>query len=350
MINGGFIPGWNSYRLIPWIFPIDAEETGKEHIVLDYFSSLYDTFHSRDTGGCMGLLPGFRIALRFAVINLAFSLYALIVPPLIVPFLRKTTSLAHTESNWIIGTLILVALIVEAPAIYYRMEQIGQKLLARQPDRAGSLIEIPWLFLLVILHAALGVMVMIFAFRSFGFGFHSDEWMFRLFFLAALAREGVIIYFVFTRRVPGRAVPAGRWKQILADAGIFMFNCVAFTATWQVIPPAMNREASLATSLLLFFFSGILFLMFYLPCNLAYLAEDLLLLRGAGQKFLRAAALAVAVISAVGPYSFHGMLSAGNNREEIRQRVERDEAIKKRMMEERLLMEKRMRDKTGPGR
>ncbi|MBP7583001.1 MAG: hypothetical protein KBA61_03135 [Spirochaetes bacterium] len=291
----------------------------------------------------MGFLSGIEIALRFAVLNIAFSVYALIVPPLVLPFLRDTTSRAYTGSNWIIGTMILVALAVEAPALYYRMQVIGQMILARQPKRAGSRIEIPWLFLLVILHAALGVMVTIFAVRSFGFRFRSDEWISNIMFLAALAREGWIIYLLFSRRVPEVAVPIDRLKSILADAGIFLFCCVAFTATWQVIPPAVNREATLASSLLLFFFSVILFLMFYLPCNIAYLVEDLLLLRGKKEIFLRAAALAVAVISAVGPMSFHGMLNARADREELRLRQEKDAALQQRIMEERRLMEERMR-------
>jgi hypothetical protein len=291
----------------------------------------------------MGLLSEFKISLRFAVLNIAFSLYALIVPPLILPFLRETTNITFTGSNYIIGFLILTALAVETPALYYRLGQIGQKLLTRRPKSAGSRIEVPWLFLLVILHAALGVMVTIFAFRSFGLGLHTDEWMFRLFFLAALAREGVIIYFLFSRRVPEQSSPPDKLRSFLADAGIFLFCCVAFTATWQVIPPAVNREASLATSLLLFFFSGILFLMFYLPCNIAYLVEDLLLLRGRKEFFLRGAALAVAVICAVGPMSFHGMLHARADREELHQRQERNDALQKRIVEERRLMEERMR-------
>ena len=117
-----------------------------------------------------------------------------------------------------------------------------------------------------------------------------------------------------------------------------------------MIPPAVNHEASLATSLLIFFFSGILFLMFYLPCNIAYLAEDLLLLRGKKEKFLRAAALAVAVTSAVGPMSFHGMLHAREKREELRIQKERDAALQRRMIEERRLMEERMRGEAGTGR
>ncbi len=179
----------------------------------------------------MGLFSGIEIAARFAILNLAFSLYALIVPPMIVPYLRETANSANAGSNWIIGALTLVALAVEAPALYLRLRLIGRKLLARRPSSAGSRIEVPWLFLLVILHAALGVIAMILAFRSFGFGLHTDEWMFRLFFLAALAREGVIIYLLFTRRVPKEAVPLNQWKSFLADAGIFLFCCVAFTAT-----------------------------------------------------------------------------------------------------------------------
>ena len=298
----------------------------------------------------MGLLSEFKISLRFAILNIAFSLYALVVPPLILPFLRETTNITFTGSNYIIGALIILALSIEAPALYYRLGQIGQKLLSRRPKSAGSSIEIPWLFLLVILHAALGVMLMIFAVRSFGFRFRSDEWVSGVMFLAALAREGVIIYLLFSRRVPEQPEAPNTLKSLLADAGIFLFCCVAFTATWQVIPPAVNREASLTTSLLLFFFSGILFLMFYLPCNIAYLVEDLLLLRGAREKFLRFAALAVVVISTVGPMSFHGVLNADADREVLRQRRERDDALQKRIMEERLLMEQRMREKSGAGR
>ncbi len=75
--------------------------------------------------------------------------------------------------------------------------------------------------------------------------------------------------------------------------------------------------------------------MFYLPCNLAYLVEDLLLLRGKKAKFLRAAALAVAVTCAVGPMSFHGMLHAREKREGLRIQKERDATLQRRMMEER---------------
>jgi len=52
--------------------------------------------------------------------------------------------------------------------------------------------------------------------------------------------------------------------------------------------------------------------------------------------------LAVAVISAVGPMSSHGMLNARAEREEIRLRQEKDAAIQQRMIEERRLMEERM--------
>jgi len=301
-------------------------------------------------GDDMGLFSGIETAVRFAILNLAFSLYALIVPPMIVPFLREVSNRAQHGSNWIIGTLILLALAVEAPALYLRLQMIGQKLLARRPSSAGSLIEVPWLFLLVILHTGLGVSATMFAFQSFGLDFDTNEGLFRIFLLTAIAREGWVIYLLFTRRVPKEAVPLNRWKSILADAGIFLFCCVAFTATWQAIPPAVNREASLAGSLLLFFFSGILFLMFYLPCNIAYLAEDLLLLRGKKEKFLRAAALAVAVTSAVGPMSFHGMLHAREKREELRIQKERDAALQRRMIEERRLMEERMRGNSLEGR
>ncbi len=298
----------------------------------------------------MNLIAESKFSLRFAALNIIFSLYALFIQPLILPFLQDTANRGYTGSNYFAGALILSALAFEAPALYYRLGQIGQRILARRPKSAGTSIEIPYFFLLVILHAGLGVMVMMFAFRSFGFGFHTDEWMFRLFFLLALAREGVIIYLLFSRKVPETPESPNMMKSILADAGILMFTCVTFTATWEVIPPAVNHDASLLMSLVLFFFSGILFLMFYLPCNMAYLVEDLLLLRGARDKFMRITALAVVVISAVGPYSFHGVLHAGSDREALIQRAEMEEAAGKRTMSERILMEKLKHSESRAGR
>jgi len=287
------------------------------------------------------------IPLRFIMMNIAFALYAALVPPLILPFLRETTKNYFMGANPFIGALILVALAVELPALYYRLRQIGQRILSLHPERAGSSMEIPWIIPVALLHTAVGVSATMFAFRSFGLDFDRNEGMLRLFLLTAIARECYVFFLLFTRKVPGKPAPTGRLATFLTDAGLFVFTCVVFTATWQVIPAAVNRDASLGASIALFVVSAILFLMFYLPCNMAAFAEWFVLNSGAWERFLRWASVAVAVASAVGPMSFHGVINARANRGEVQRKVEMNTEMQKRMMEERRLLERQIREGRG---
>jgi len=289
----------------------------------------------------MKLFSGFTLSLRFAIINIVFALYVLFLQPKLVPFLRSTADNTNSGPNPVIGALLLGALLLEVPGLYYRMKQVGNRLLALYPKRAGSLMTVPYIILPVILHTALGVIITIFAFRSFGFGLHTDEWMFRLFFIFALVREGIIIYILYSRKVPVIPVPMRTLTPFITDGILFYFNCIAFTATWEVISKNNGSESSLASAFLYFFFASILFLMFYLPCNLTYLAEDFLMLRGKREVFMRVAALIMVTVSAVGPMAFRDIVHDRSADNELTQIRNRNEEVRKKIIEERRIMEQR---------
>lgn len=283
----------------------------------------------------MKLFSGFTLSLRFAVLNIAFALYVLFFQPMLVPFLRSTADNTSSGSNPVIGALLLAALLLEVPGLYFRMKQVGNRLLELYPRRAGSAMTVPYIILPVILHTALGVIITIFTFRSFGFGFHTDEWMFRLFFSVALVREGIIIYLLYSRKVPVVPFPIRKRTPFITDGILFYFNCIAFTATWEVISKSNSAESSVASAFLYFFFASILFLMFYLPCNLTYLAEDFLMLRGKREVCMRVAALIMVTVSAVGPMAFRDILYDRSSDAELTRIRNRNEEIRKKIIEER---------------
>ena len=289
----------------------------------------------------MKLFSGINLSLRFAVINIVFALYVLFLQPILLPFLKNAADNTVSGSNPVIGALLLGALLLEVPGLYYRMKQIGNRLLSLYPKRAGSAITVPYILLPVILHTALGVIITIYAFHSFGFGFHTDEWMFRLFFIIALVREGIIIYILYSRKIPIQPVPIRKLTPFITDGILFYFNCIAFTATWEVISTGNGAESSITFALLHFFFASILFLMFYLPCNLTYLAEDFLMLRGKRELLIRLTALIMVTISAVGPIAFRDILNDRSADNELIRTRNKNEEVRRKIIEERRIREQR---------
>jgi hypothetical protein len=241
---------------------------------------------------------GFVRSIAFDVL---FCLYVFLVEPLILPELKVYVSQAYTynrPSYWI-AFVIIAAMLCEVPGIYLKFQAIGDKMLKADLGKPGQIITLKWGFIIYLLHTAVGLLVAISAFRSFGLTLHENENLFALLFILYLIWEGIITYLIFTARIPKGPRPHAFIKNTLGEACLFIFGAIAFTATWRINPVQITEVTS--ESVLTIFFASILFLMFYLPCNLATVYDNFLTAHSRKQVLYRIASLMLVVAAALYP-------------------------------------------------
>jgi hypothetical protein len=210
-----------------------------------------------------------------------------------LPELKNYSNYAYNRSTLWIGLIILSALAAEVPGVYLKFKSIGNRMLNDGIGKPGEIITLKGAFLLILLHAGIGVSVMLMAFRAFGLSFYNDENLFGLFFFGALIREGFIIYFVFTARIPSAPIKNYTLKNTISDICLFFFSIITFTVTWRVIPESGKTVIveSIVELILIVFFSSILFLFFYLSSNMTSLYENFVTARTRKQLLYRLSSL-----------------------------------------------------------
>jgi hypothetical protein len=289
----------------------------------------------------MAIVYGNLGFLRTIVFDLLFGIYILLVEPLILPELRNYANRSDTQSSLLIGFLIIGALIAEVPGIFLKFRAIGEKMLKAGLGKPGQRIDIKKGVFLFVIHTAIGVSVAFFAFRAFGLDFHRDENVFRVCFLAALAREGIIIYLLFAARVPEGRRPLAFVKNFLGDACLFIFGTIAFTATWRVVMPGKSlRSDTLMEMVLTLFFASILFLIYYLSCNMATVYDNFLTARSRKQVLYRLGSLVLVVATAMYPLfrktpSQGRALSGASISDEIEKRKAEEKILQERILKRR---------------
>jgi hypothetical protein len=241
--------------------------------------------------------------LSIIIYDLLFSLFVVFVEPYLLPELKNYANNVYDRSSLWIAVLILSALAAEVPGVYLKFKSIGSRMLKDGNGRPGENIALKLGVLLLVLHSAIGVLVMLFAFRALGLDFHRNENLFRLFFLAALARESIIVYFIFSARIPREQIKNCTLKNTIADLCLFFFNIITFTATWRVIPESGKtfQADSIIELILLIFFTSILFLMFYLSSNMTSVYENFVTVRSRRQLLYRFASLLFIVTIVIYP-------------------------------------------------
>jgi hypothetical protein len=242
--------------------------------------------------------PGFVRTIAFDVL---FCLYIFFLEPLLLPGLKLYMNQSYTykhPSYWI-AFLLILALACEVPGIYLKFKAIGEKMLKKGLGKPGQGIWLKWGFIIYLFHVAVGLVVAMSAFRAFGLTFHENENLFRLLFIAYLAWEGIITYFIFSAKIPKGPRTHAFIKNILGETCLFIFGTVAFTVTWRINPIVITDFSS--GSVLAMFFASILFLMFYLPCNLATVYDNFLTATSPRQVFYRIVSLILVVMTALYP-------------------------------------------------
>jgi hypothetical protein len=246
---------------------------------------------------------GFVRGIAFDVL---FCLYIFFLEPLLLPELRLYVNQPYTykrHAYWI-AFILIVALVCGVPGIYLKFKAIGEKMLKAGLGKPGQGIWLKWGFIIYLLHTAVGLIVAISAFRACGLTIHENENLFRLLFITYLTLEGFITYFIFSAKIPEMPRPHALIKNILGEICLFIYGVIAFTVTWR-INPIIITDFSLG-SVLAIFFASVLFLMFYLPCNLATVYDNFLTATTRRQVFYRIASLILVVMAALYPLQAKG--------------------------------------------
>jgi len=243
---------------------------------------------------------GFVRSIAFDVL---FCLYIFFLEPLLLPELRNYVNQPYTykrHTYWI-AFILIVALLCEVPGIYLKFKSIGEKMLKMGLGKPGGRIWLKGGFVIYLFHAAVFLLVAISAFRALGLTMHENENLFRLLFIFYLAAEGVITYFIFSAKIPEGPRPHALIMSILGELCLFIFGTIAFTVTWRLMPLGIMKASGVIEIVLTLFFSSILFLMFYLPCNLATVYDNFLTATSRRQVFYRTASLVLVVAAALYP-------------------------------------------------
>ncbi|HNX25649.1 MAG TPA: hypothetical protein PKG60_16495 [Spirochaetota bacterium] len=278
---------------------------------------------------------------RMIIYDILFSLFVVFIEPHLLPELKNYSNYAYDRPTLWIGILILAALAAEVPGVYLKFRSIGSRMLNDGSGKPGESISLKWGMLPVILHTAIGVIVMLSAFRAFGLNFYRDENLFRVFFLAALAREGFIIYFIFTAKIPHERIKDYTLKNTIADLCLFFFSIIAFTATWRVIPESgktLHADSSFEM-IILVFFTSILFLMFYLSSNMTSIYENFITARTRKQLSYRFGSLILVLACVLYP-----MLDIKKTENHVLQGYTDSELKEKMKTEKELLRQSRIKD------
>ena len=278
---------------------------------------------------------------RVIMYDVLFSLFACFVEPELLPELKKITDPGQPNSNLFIGLLLVSALVLEVPGVYLKFRVIAARMLLEKRGKPGEPLKHKGGTLIIILHAAIGVILMIFAFQALGYRIHGNANLFRIFFLAALAREGLIIYFMFTVRIPVVQPSLGGLKNNIADLMVFFYGITALTSTWRNITSSDKPldSGSIGMILLFLFFSAILFLIYYLGSNMTTFYEGMIMAKTRRQRSYRILSLLLVTASVLYP-----MFNYGNSEKQFKPGFNETEKIEMHNTEEKLIM-KYNRDK-----
>jgi hypothetical protein len=278
--------------------------------------------------------------LSIIIYDLFFSLFVVFVEPYLLPELKNYANSVHDHPALWIAVLILSALAAEVPGVYLKFKAIGSRMLKDGTGRPGECIALKWGVLLLVLHSAIGVFVMLFAFRALGLDFHRNENLFRVFFLAALIRESIIFYLIFSARIPREQLKNYTLKNTIADFCLFLFSVITFTTTWRVIPESGKtfQADSIIELMLLIFFTSILFLMFYLSSNMTSVYENFVTARSRKQLLYRFASLFLVVTIVIYPRC------SGSNAQKTVPLKYPDSVLQEKIKAEKLLRENMLKE------
>ncbi len=245
---------------------------------------------------------------RSIAFDALFCLYILLLEPLLLPELRNYVNQPYSykrHAYWI-AFILIGALLCEVPGIYLKFKSIGEKMLKKGLGKPGGRIWLKGGFVIYLFHTAVFLLVAVSAFRALGLTLHENENLFRLLFIAYLVIEGFITYFIFSAKIPAQPRPHAIILNILGEICLFFFGVVAFTVTWRINPIIITdfSPGSIATLIV----GSVLFLMFYLPCNLATVYDNFLTATSRRQVFYRIASLVLVVLAAM--YPIHGRAEA----------------------------------------
>lgn len=274
--------------------------------------------------------------MRLIIYDLLFIIFAVFIEPLLLPELKSYSNYGSSRTTVWIGILILAALAAEVPGVYLKFKSIGSRMLKDGSGKPGECITLKWGMLLLVLHTAIGVSVMLFAFRAFGLDFHKDDNLFRVFFLISLVRESFIIYFIFTAKIPREQMKNYTLKNTLADLCLFFFSIIAYTSTWRVIPESGRKISadSFFELILLVFFTSVLFLMFYLSSNMTSVYEKFVTARTRKQLLYRFTSLLFVVISVLSPLFIGSrsekQITPGYSESVIKEKIKAEEELFKK--------------------
>lgn len=241
---------------------------------------------------------GFVRSIAFDVL---FCLYIFFLEPLLLPELKSYVNqpYSYRQHTYWIACILIAALLCEVPGMYLKFRSIGEKMLKKGLGKPGERIWLKWGFVIYLFHTAVFLLVAISAFRALGLTMHDNENLFRLLFIAYLVLEGAVTYFIFSAKIPEGPRPHALMLNILGETCLFFFGVIAFTVTWRINPVIITdfSPGSIAAMLV----GSILFLMFYLPCNLATVYDNFLTATSRRQVFYRIASLVLVILAAMFP-------------------------------------------------
>lgn len=209
------------------------------------------------------------LGLAFYILFFNGVLYGVLYRRVFRESLLESTSgvIYHSQTNYLLGTLLLLATIGEFIAILLKRKEIGES-----EKKTGSLFII-WMF-----HTVISTVLVIIALKAFGLSMTKNQGLFAGIFMVVVLKELVILFLIFIGSQP-QPLP-GR-KRIIADLLMLFFYCVAYTVTWETImgQPNFNNHLLAANyspilTVTYTLIAILLFCVFYLPLRLPYFMTE----------------------------------------------------------------------------
>ncbi|MFO0600774.1 MAG: hypothetical protein U0228_36025 [Myxococcaceae bacterium] len=234
---------------------------------------------------------------RGALVNVAFAVFA----QACTAWVAADASAALDGQVRLALAVVLVAVLALEPwLLRRRLTELAHRAAAAGKLKWGEAPELPHAVFLAIAHLLLGpVMWLVAASGAFGSLAHPVAW---LGLVAAVAREIFIFMLLMSPPVASETSKLPSQGVRLAESfGLLAVSCVGFAATW--LPIAARGEpinqGGVGLTLVNATIVSLLFLMFFVPARLAWVAEESLL--GTGKKWALRVSLALAVLSSLRP-------------------------------------------------
>ena len=202
--------------------------------------------------------------------SLAFYGYALLVAPWLAEALKE--GLARAEPMWIPGFIVVAGLLLEAPAVRWKVLFLRRRNREESFEPQGPVLGLA--SVTVIGHMIVSAIVGMVALDGWGLAGEGTDGTWAGAAMVLLVFKDLTVFFWTGGEAVSRE-PPGHWKERVADGLLVAFGCVAYTVWWgALLDLGELASESWAMKVALAPLLGGVFALFYLPMRLPFVLEE----------------------------------------------------------------------------